>query len=205
MAVRLRGCQMKANNGNEFPPWTIFTFMQLSFKAKNICMYMCVYVGESCINFYQLIKRSETSEQNRMAIKISQRGQIQLNGDRKPKTGDGLDWFPIALARDVLLPKSGCKCKQMKIKRWAMKIKSNGHLATCPTCRGDSKKIKLSKKLLRTAPASLALCLLKVFSFPFCQRILYGVPTFSCLGAFYGNSLPFGRRKIEARWQTCSN
>jgi len=35
----------------------------------------------------------------------------------------------------------------MKIKRWAMKIKGNDHLATWPTLRGDSKKIKRFEKV----------------------------------------------------------
>jgi len=73
--------------------------------------------------------------------------QIQLRG----RSGFLVERFyglispSLKRCRRVWLPSR--KCKQMKIKRWAMKIKGNDHLATWPTLRGDSKKIKRFEKV----------------------------------------------------------
>lgn len=84
-----------------------------------------------------------------MPIKIAQQGQIQIHLKGEWCCAQ-IAWFSgliFSLSLSLWSKKGAGMCKQMKIKRLAMKITSNGHLTTCPTLRSDSKKIKLSKKV----------------------------------------------------------
>jgi len=73
--------------------------------------------------------------------------QIQLRG----RSGFLVERF-YGLISPSLEKMPACLVAKQKVqtnenKRWAMKIKGNDHLATWPTLRGDSKKIKRFEKV----------------------------------------------------------
>jgi len=85
------GSQTKTNKENAPPPKSFVRALEqfsllcnFRLKRKHTQIYMLDIWrldcrSGRCTNFYQLIKRSETSEQNRMAIKIAQRVRFRFS------------------------------------------------------------------------------------------------------------------------------